>query len=344
MTVKEFKEAMKRGLGRCVLELQKTENVEKYRKTVLWGCTHALSYDPQCEGTRSEYFYELISYFPSDEPFLDAIINKLERLSVKKFNWTLIHCVYILAEFADNERARAAVWNTYRRVYDILAARKRKAGKDLSVFEWISAALVLCATDEELLKVALEIGKLLEKPIFDGGDFEWFYICVENRNAELLKLPEMRQLASAVQADRLAREKELEERRKKRESGELPPYISRYLREYDEATASPVEKLLHDYRPEREEELVTLIKSYHVTDAQRGEGYDWHSAWLDCLDGYENDLPLPRELLLYLYEHELCGYCREALVSEIIRRGWDTEKLREEWKYDSNYDIREKVQ
>lgn len=37
-----------RGLGRCVLELESTEDTEWYREVVLWGCTHDLSYDTQC--------------------------------------------------------------------------------------------------------------------------------------------------------------------------------------------------------------------------------------------------------------------------------------------------------
>lgn len=48
MTKKAFKEAMKRGLGRCILELQKAEDPQRYREAVLWGCTHHLSYDTQC--------------------------------------------------------------------------------------------------------------------------------------------------------------------------------------------------------------------------------------------------------------------------------------------------------
>ena len=48
VTKKGFREAMMRGLGRCVLELESTEDTEWYREVVLWGCTHDLSYDTQC--------------------------------------------------------------------------------------------------------------------------------------------------------------------------------------------------------------------------------------------------------------------------------------------------------
>ncbi len=63
MTKKRFREAMMRGLGRCVLELDHTEDVEKYREIVMWGCTHNLSYDTQCEGTRAWYLRELIRMY-----------------------------------------------------------------------------------------------------------------------------------------------------------------------------------------------------------------------------------------------------------------------------------------
>lgn len=32
-----FKKAMLRGLGRCIIELEENENIEKYRNFVLWG-------------------------------------------------------------------------------------------------------------------------------------------------------------------------------------------------------------------------------------------------------------------------------------------------------------------
>ncbi len=80
MTKREFKEAMMRGLGRCILELDETEDAEKYREIVLWGCTHNLSYDTQCEGTRAWYLRELIRRFSEEKPFVDAVARKLSEI------------------------------------------------------------------------------------------------------------------------------------------------------------------------------------------------------------------------------------------------------------------------
>ncbi|MBQ4428780.1 MAG: hypothetical protein II871_03300 [Clostridia bacterium] len=47
MNKKEFKRAMLCGLGRCILACQ--NDPERYRAEVMWGCTHQLAYDAQCE-------------------------------------------------------------------------------------------------------------------------------------------------------------------------------------------------------------------------------------------------------------------------------------------------------
>ena len=75
MNKKEFKNAMLCGLGRCVLACRK--DPERYRSEVLWGCTHQLAYDAQCEGTHAWFLHELVSCYPDKAPFRDAAINAL---------------------------------------------------------------------------------------------------------------------------------------------------------------------------------------------------------------------------------------------------------------------------
>ena len=62
MTKKEFKAAMRRGLGRCVMAVR--QKPEKYRDIVLWACKRNLAYDAQSEGTRSWYAYTMAEYLP----------------------------------------------------------------------------------------------------------------------------------------------------------------------------------------------------------------------------------------------------------------------------------------
>ena len=106
MTKKEFREAMKRGLGRCVQELDHAENPEKYREIVLWGCMHDLSFDTQCEGTRAWYLRELIRRFHDEKPFVDAVIRKLSGYR-SNGGWEFSQYCELLALFAQEGNRQA---------------------------------------------------------------------------------------------------------------------------------------------------------------------------------------------------------------------------------------------
>ncbi len=66
MTKKAFKEAMLRGLGRCVWAVR--QEPKKYRDLVLWACRRNIAYDAQCEGTRSWYVYTMANCYADVEP------------------------------------------------------------------------------------------------------------------------------------------------------------------------------------------------------------------------------------------------------------------------------------
>jgi len=70
---------MQRGLGSCVVALKKLQDAEKekFHPLVLWGCSHDMAYDAQCERCRSVYLYELITEFPDKAPFMDVIKKRL---------------------------------------------------------------------------------------------------------------------------------------------------------------------------------------------------------------------------------------------------------------------------
>lgn len=75
MNVRQFKHDMIRGLGSCYLELQKCENIDRFKSTVLFGCLNDISFDHQIEGTRSHYIYRLMKFFNDDKYFENAIID-----------------------------------------------------------------------------------------------------------------------------------------------------------------------------------------------------------------------------------------------------------------------------
>lgn len=180
---------MERGLGRCVLELDRTENVEKYRDTVLWGCTHNLSFDTQCEGTRAWYLYELIKRFPYAEEFVSAVINRFDGCK-SDGRWEFAHYCDLLALFAADGNADAlnALRKKYAVLYDVLLNRKRLPANGIFAaqddFEYLCIALADCSDNSlaAYLKIANDIGTLYQSNnLYSGGDFVWLReCCVQN--------------------------------------------------------------------------------------------------------------------------------------------------------------------
>lgn len=183
VTKKEFKEAMMRGLGRCILELDQTENVEKYREIVMWGCTHNLSYDTQCEGTRAWYMRELIRRFPDEKPFVDAVIQKLSRYR-SNTGWEFSYYCELLGLFVQegNRQALTALKGKYEELYEILKNRRRlrKNGMFPEYDDFETLCIVLLDNAPEPLafyiKVAREIGTLMLKDsALCQGSFAWLF-------------------------------------------------------------------------------------------------------------------------------------------------------------------------
>lgn len=183
MTKKGFREAMIRGLGRCVLELDSTEDVEQYREIVLWGCTHDLSYDTQCEGTRAWYMRELVRRFQEENSFVEAVIRKLLQHR-SNGGWEFSHYCELLGLFAreGNGQAITALWEKYDEMYGILRC-KRKRDKDGTLpecddFETLCIELIDIAEHPLVtyISIAEDIGTfMLEKPMLESGSFEWLF-------------------------------------------------------------------------------------------------------------------------------------------------------------------------
>lgn len=187
MTKKEFREAMMRGLGRCVLELESTKDVERYREIVLWGCTHDLSYDTQCEGTRAWYMRELVRWFQEEDSFVEAVIQKLLQYR-SKGGWEFSHYCELLGLFAQEGHREAfmALAGKYEELYGILKSKGRR-GKNGTLpeeddFETLCVSLVDIAAQPLVLyadKIAEDIGVLMmENPMLECS-FEWLFMHCE---------------------------------------------------------------------------------------------------------------------------------------------------------------------
>lgn len=185
MNKRDFKRYMQQGLGRCALALHESDNIDKYRDIVLWGCLHNLSYDTQCEGTRAAYIYQLVSYFHDDAYFIEPTVDAFLKLPLH-LDWTFEHFCELLRIFAENGSmdAKNALYKKYDTLLSLLMGKRRFRGYDFERdnFERICISLTSLDGTDTLLKIAEDMGTLFkENPHYDIGDFAWFFSYSEGR-------------------------------------------------------------------------------------------------------------------------------------------------------------------
>lgn len=183
MNKKEFKAWMQQGLGRCALILQKSDDKEAYRSTVLWGCLHALSYDLQCEGTRAEYVYRLTAFFADRDYFLTPCIEAFSALPPRR-DELLAHLTDLLCCFArdGSTRAKEAILQRYEALLAVLTAKRRGGSYDYErdALERLAVALLSLDGDALFLRVAADLGALFtENPRYGITDFDWLLSVME---------------------------------------------------------------------------------------------------------------------------------------------------------------------
>lgn len=176
MTKKAFKYDMQRGLGSCVLELKNTQDLEKFRPLVLWGCSRAMAYDAQCEGCRSIYLYQLITQFPDSAPFIDVLEKRLFQ-SMRSQGWEFMQDCEVLSYFALDGEKRA--WNILRSCYRELIQilyRKRKLTRDGLSDNFESLCVTLVTMRPGMYRrLVNDIGLLIEgNSLYSASDFAWF--------------------------------------------------------------------------------------------------------------------------------------------------------------------------
>jgi hypothetical protein len=176
MTKKEFKEAMLRGLGRCVIAVRKEP--EKYRDIVLWACKRNFAYDAQSEGTRSWYTYTMANAYPDKETFIATTAEALRKYRPNN-GWDLLHLSEVLMFFAMDgyESARQALEEKYQEILTAMFALKRRPNRVFSELSDLEQLGLVRAVDRtSFLRIAKDFGRLYqEKKYMCDGDFAWFF-------------------------------------------------------------------------------------------------------------------------------------------------------------------------
>lgn len=97
MTPEDFKHALSIGLGR-VIQFLKTHDATPYRDIIHQACLHSTVYDMQFNGTRSQYFFEIINLTDEKDYYLAAILSALKVVDAERYD--LEHLFYLAGEFA----------------------------------------------------------------------------------------------------------------------------------------------------------------------------------------------------------------------------------------------------
>ncbi len=259
MTKKEFKEAMLRGLGRCVIAVR--QEPEKYRDLVLWACKRSFAYDAQSEGTRSWYTYTMANAYPDKETFINTAAEALKKYRPNG-SWDLLHLSEILMFFAMDgyESARKALEEKYQEVLTGMFARKRRPNRvfhELSDLEQLG--LVLAVDSKSFLRIAGDFGHLYrEKKYMYDGDFSWFFSSKGGQYRKTMESAARKNeniacFVKREQADIDAREERWEQQKASFPEGLTGGRLSRWLA--NKADQETVERYALAYREQKQPEL-----------------------------------------------------------------------------------------
>jgi len=107
----EFQEAMHLGLGRAIL-YARDNDVQPFRDVILDACIHSRSYDPDCEGTHSDFIYDLVELLPDRAFYRDEV---LKALPSSEDDWDAVHRYWFAASMAldGDERAKKAIYENF---------------------------------------------------------------------------------------------------------------------------------------------------------------------------------------------------------------------------------------
>lgn len=250
MTKVQFREAIKRGLGSALLQLER--DFEAYREEALWACLHNTCNDMQSEGSRGVYLYEACIKFPDPEYFADTVIQQL--FNSEPDTWLFDQWCGILYEFSRHgyQPAADALYRRFQRLLiEAVECREKQGYHELmETVEWMAVWLTeldgLQGFNWILSKIEAHEGPMVEKLKQSGCTiedinqrlieespflFHWFFDNVKNKIGEkqvVCSLESYKKQTGAYPAFYLYAEKKAKERAVQRRDTE-PPALQQVL-------------------------------------------------------------------------------------------------------------------
>lgn len=108
-----FQKSIKNGTGEAILLLKKYPDIN-FDSDIKHACLHNLAYDPQCEGTRSDYLREILQLSKNSKIIVNNII---EELAVAyDDSWDTYQLIELTKSFAQdgNKQAKSALYERYQ--------------------------------------------------------------------------------------------------------------------------------------------------------------------------------------------------------------------------------------
>lgn len=169
----EFIKALTSGRGNAVLAVEK--HPERYRSLVLMACKDHFVYDPQCEGNRAYYVYNLIMFYPDKSEFIKTACESLENATEQfEINYFVELLTYIYKH--GYKDAKKAVWDKYEKLYGDLWCIDSRPEGIFHEFDRFNIGFLNILTEYEIYrKVAVDVGRLyIKSPFYAdcGFDFE----------------------------------------------------------------------------------------------------------------------------------------------------------------------------
>ena len=310
MTNNEFKQALLRGQGRCILAAKETP--EKFYSEVLWACANEVAYDAQCEGTRSLFVYEIINCFEDKTPFLNAVISAF-KVAESDGRWLNLYLAELLGFFADDgyEEALPALWGKYNELYTyLLNTEEAPEGVFPERDDFEHIALVLSDRKNYFFKIAEDIGRLYTEKPFLKGYFDWLWLSKGKRCIRRLeKLSEKSAYISEYLRASLEEEREFKSSLENRTEAE----ISLQMR-IKRGISAALSQAVQNYLSQTDDlERAKALKNFHfgtypdnpapiLKDAE-SENEELRRAALDALEEIRH--PLVREYALNNLEKDL---------------------------------------
>jgi hypothetical protein len=78
MDESEFRRALHFGFGRAILHARE-HDVRSFAPLILDACLNCYSIDPQCEGTRADFMFDLVNVLPDGDSYRDEVLNSLRN-------------------------------------------------------------------------------------------------------------------------------------------------------------------------------------------------------------------------------------------------------------------------